>query len=386
MRSSKATPPRVVALLLAVLCLAAAACGDDGEDGSASAGGASTGAAPAEAAGTDCVSAARAELDEYRAELPVKVPEQELDLSKVKGKNLWIILTVKNQFTQKVSAGAEEAIRRMGARATVFDGKGKASEWNKGVAQAVAQGADGIILWGVAPEIVSKPLAEATKKGIPAVDVWNGQPDDELKPGIEAIATSDYVKSAKVSAAFAMADSECQANYVLFTTKVLPLFNPWDDVKTIFDERCPDCAWQKEEIDLATMPTSLGPQVSNVVRRNPDINYIQAAFDSQITFIEPALRQAGGDVKIIGHDGTAAVLDRVREGGNVVATIAHPPEEWIGWTMADQLARVAAGQEPVDATFPERLIDETNVGESNADIWASWEGWEEQFAAKWVEK
>jgi ribose transport system substrate-binding protein len=381
---TEAKPWRNAAMMLSaivVLAFGLAACGDSD---SGTTGGDASAASSASSSGASCVADARKAVDGYRAELPVKVPDKTLDLSKVKGKNLWIILVVKNQFTQKVSAGAAEAIKAMGATPTVFDGKGKASEWNRGVSQAVAQGADGIILWGVAPEIVSKPLADAAKQGIPAVDVWNGLPDAELKPGIKAIATSDFAKSAKVSTAVAMADSGCKANYVVFTTKALPLFDPYDEGQSIMKEQCADCSWRKEEIDLATMPTSLGPLVSNVLRRNPEINYVQAAFDSEVTFIEPALRQSSSSVKVIGHDGNAAVLDKVREGGNVIADIAHPPEEWIGYTMADQLARVASDQPTVDATFPERLIDKTNVGSSNADVWASWADWKTKFTAQWV--
>jgi ribose transport system substrate-binding protein len=371
-------------VVLFALAIAVAACGDDDdEEESATAGGAST-AAETQAAGDDCTGSAQEVVDKYRAEVPLKLPEEPLDLSKVEGKNFFFVSVVNNEFVLAVLKGYEEAVEAMGGKATVYDAKGQAARFPDGVQQAIQQNADGIILFGIAPEIVSKQLAEAEAKGIPVIDIYNGQPDAPVEGAIQAHVSADFAAGAEALANWMLVDSGCKANTVLFHAEVLPLYTPLvEDEPKIFEEKCPDdCSFEAQNIDLATVATKLGPQASSYVRANPDTNYVQAAFDSQITFLEPAL--SSQDVKILGFDGIPSVLKAIEEdSGPVKATMAQAPEKWIGYNIADALGRAIAEQEPLDYTIPARLVDKTNVGSGVADVWAPYDGFEEKWQAAW---
>jgi ribose transport system substrate-binding protein len=371
-------------VVLFALAIGVAACGDDEEEESAGAGGSST-AAETQAAGDDCQGSAQQVVDKYRAEVPLKLPDAPLDLSKVKGKNFFFVSVVNNEFSLAVIKGYEEAVEAMGGKATVYDAKGQAAKFPDGVQQALQQNADGIILFGIAPEIVSKQLAEAESKGIPVIDIYNGQPDAPVEAPIQAHVSADFKAGAEALSNWMLTDSGCKANTVLFHAEVLPLYTPLvEDSPKIFEEKCPDCSFKAQNIDLATFATKLGPQASSYVRANPDTNYVQAAFDSMITFLEPALSAQADKVKILGFDGIPSVLKAIQEdSGPVKATMAQAPEKWIGYNIADALGRAIAEQDPLDYTIPARLVDKTNVGSGVADVWAPYDGFEQKWQAAW---
>lgn len=328
---------------------------------------------------------ARQAVEEARAEIPLRVPEEPFDASGVRGEEIYFINVVENQFTRAVAEGFEEAARELGAEPVVFNGKGQASEWNAGVSRAVSADAGGIVLFGIAPNLVSRPLERAEASGIPVIDVFNGQPDDPLEGPVQAHVTSDYTKSGVALANWTMMDSGCDADTVLFASEALTLYEPFkEQMPRVYEEECPECSFEYEEVDLATIATEVGPQASNVVRRNPELDYIFPAFDSLVTFIEPAVERTGWEGKILGHDGVAASLDAIREDrGLQKVTMAFPPEAWIGWATADQISRIAAGAEPWDATIPTRLVDTSNAGESNEDIYGNWGDWRANFRETW---
>jgi ribose transport system substrate-binding protein len=302
------------------------------------------------------------------------------------GKELHFVSIIQNPFIQEVYKGYEEAVERMGGTPVFFDAKGQAAQMNRGVAQAVSQDAGGIVLFGIAPELVSNQLPKAVDAGIAVIDVYNGQPDDPLTEGVSAHVSADYARSAQALANWMLADSQCAAKVEYFGAKVLTLYNPlFEQEPKVFEEAgCEECSFNANDFDLATLATKLGPQVSTAVRRNPDTNYVQMAFDSTIPLVEPSLARGGGDVKVLGHDGTAFVLDAIRkDAAPTKATMAFPPEKWIGYAIADQVARIAAGQKPIDSTIPTRLVDKTNVGADNAEVYAGWDGFEDRFAEQW---
>ena len=374
----------LLALCLLLGALVVGACG--GDDAEEAASGATDAAEPTAAASEDCGAAARTRADEFRAEPPLKVPEEALEAAQVSGKELHFVSIIQNPFVQEVYKGYEEAVERIGGKPVFFDAKGQAAQMNRGVAQAVSQGAAGIVLFGIAPELVSNQLKKAVDADLAIIDVYNGQPDDPLTEGVSAHVSADYSRSAQALANWMLADSNCAAKVEYFGAKVLTLYNPlFEEEPKVFEEAgCDECRFNANDFDLATLATKLGPQVGTAVRRNPDTNYVQMAFDSTIPLVEPSLARGGTDVKVLGHDGTPFVLDAIRKDqAPTKATMAFPPEKWIGYSIADQVARIAAGQEPIDATIPTRLVDKTNVGESNADVYAGWAGFEDRFAEQW---
>ena len=132
----------------------------------------------------DGLAEAKAEVEAAMQKPKFVPPGEAFDISKLKGKHIWIITsTMAVPFVATIAHGVEEAARVAGIETTVFDGKGDVSQWNRGMAQAVSQHADGIVTVGASPELMKGPMADALKANIPVVDAVTADKTAELVPG-----------------------------------------------------------------------------------------------------------------------------------------------------------------------------------------------------------
>ena len=111
-------------------------------------------------------------------------PGEPFDMSKLKGKHVWIITsTLAVPFVATIAHAVEAAAKVAGIETTLFDGKGDVTEWNRGMSQAVAQHADGIITVGASPELMKGPMADALTAKIPVVDARDRRQDGAAGAG-----------------------------------------------------------------------------------------------------------------------------------------------------------------------------------------------------------
>ena len=334
----------------------------------------------------ECVADAEAAVAAGQQPIPVKVPSAPLDISALAGKSIWNILVLSNEFTNAVTSGLEEAAAEAGIEVTIFDGQGDPSEWNLGVEQAIAQGADAIILQAVAPGAVSAPLADAAAAGIVIVDIFNGSPDQPLAEGLFAHVTPDFRASGELMANWMLADSGCDVNAAIFGIRALPLHEDMMTSAQATIEGACDCKAVLEDVDPTTIGTDFVPNVSAVLGREGDINYLFPVFDAVVPLAKAATEGYEG-VKILGHDGVSSNLDDIRAGGPgaQVADGAFPPNEWIGWALLDQVGRALSGEAALDWTVPHTVVDSGNVGPSNDQLgpYAEWTNFRVGFREAW---
>lgn len=379
--SSKVLAPLAGVLVVAAAVLAA--CGSSDSSTSSTTAAADTASGP-------CVTATKAAVNDARAAVPLKAPPSKLDLEALKGKNVWMILAAQTPFIQSIGEGFTKAAKAAGMTPHVVSTPGDVTQMNEGISRAVAQNADGISLMGVAPEAVAGPLSKAVAQGIPFVDTFaTGAPDEPLKDSFAHV-TADYNRSGRVLADWAMADSGCKAKMAILSAD-----GPFPNLKAMVPaaqqevkKQCPDCEVSTDYYDIGKIATELGSQTQSVLRRNPDTDYVFAVMDAGVQFVGPALQQAGAadKVKVMGHDGVDQNLDDIRKGGVQDADMAFVPAEWIGWATVDELGRAITGQKAYDWTIPVRLIDSTNVGSSNSDIFPAYDGFEQKFEDIWSGK
>lgn len=375
---------RILALMVAVFAsVVVVACGggdSDGDTTAASGNGGDTTTA------STCVEEAQAKVDEFRAPFELHLPPTPIDKSELEGKNIHWISVLINEFATRSINGFKEGLESFGANVTVYDAKGQASRFAEGVNQAIQQKADAILLYAVDPSVIPNEVKKAADAGIPVVDMYIGQPDAELPEGVEAHVSADFVKSGEALSNWMLADSNCEANATLMDISVIPLYRPLAEQGTeIFEAACPDtCVYDTTEVDPATMSSRLGPQASALVRAEPDLKYVQVSQDSMTTFIAPALQSSGSDVKIVGHDGIPSVLEAIRSGNSPISvTMAFPPSEWVGWLGADAVARAVAGLDHEEYVIPTRLIDSTNIGSSDEEVYGDYVGYEDAYREAW---
>jgi len=384
---------KAVALgMIAMVTLVLAACGsEDSKDASTASNDTSTASAVASTtsdaeSGDGCVAEAQKLADGFRADVELKAPPTGLDMEALKGKTFWFINSGDTTFNQDNLAAFTEAGKAAGVNVKAYQARGTVNGMNAGVAQAVAQGADGIVLFAVDPELVATPLKKALDAGIPVVDAFNGGPDNPLD-GLFGHVTMDPSVSGGMAADWMLADSECSASAAAFAATVYQIQKEMGEgAEAEFKRLCPDdCKISLESFDLAKVATELGTKTQSVLRRDSSIDYLFPVFDSGVNYVVPAVQQSGraDEIKIIGHDGVDTNLADIRAGGGQDATIAFPPTAWIGWAMFDQLARGALGLEAADWTIPMRLVDTTNIGEDDSELFPAYQGFQDKFQEAW---
>jgi ribose transport system substrate-binding protein len=114
---------------------------------------------------------------------------------------------------------------------------------------------------------------------------------------------------------------------------------------------------------ITNISTSVPRQVASVARQHPDWNALIAPYDAILTFVIPALKEAGvaGEGKrAYGFDPIDINVDWIRDGDVEAGTVASP-YRWIAYAAVDQLNRAFAGEEPVDQGVKDKLVIKSNA-------------------------
>jgi|GEM_PF-1987687 len=334
---------------------------------------------------SDCTVKAQAVVDKWTAEVPLIGPSQQVDMAAAAGKEYWLLLTLVNQFSGAVADGFEAAAKAAGVGAVVFDGKGTVAEWNKGLNQAVAQGADGVILWGIPPELVQEGLDAAVAAGIPVIDSVNGSVDDPLQTGVLAHVDVNAYEWGDALASWMLAESDCQANVGVVWP---PAFGGLDKIanqtRDTLAENCPECKFVSAEMDVANLATTLPEQARTMLTANPELNFFTPLFDGAVTFVAPVVSEFEG-VQIGSHDGVESSLDMVRAGGPQTMDMTYPPNTYLGWALMSIIAGLSEGQEPDPALLriPERMVTTANIPATNEEIWPAYVDYQSAFLEAW---
>jgi ribose transport system substrate-binding protein len=334
---------------------------------------------------SECTANAQAVVDKWTAEVPLIGPSQQVDMAAAADKEYWLLLTLVNQFSGAVADGFEAAADAAGVGAVVFDGKGTVTEWNKGLNQAVAQGADGIILWGIPPELVQEGLVAAVEAGIPVIDSVNGSVDDPLQPGVLAHVDVNAFEWGDALASWMLAESDCKANVGVVWP---PAYGGLDKIanatRDILAENCPECKFVAAEMDVANLATTLPEQTRTMLTANPDLNFFTPLFDSAVTFAAPVVSEFEG-VQIGSHDGVDSSLDMVRAGGPQTMDMTYPPNPYLGWALMSIIAGLSEGQGPDPALLriPERMVTTANIPATNEEIWPAYADYTPPFLEAW---
>lgn len=336
-------------------------------------------------ADSPCAQEATKIVDSAREPAPLAIPEEPLDGSALAGKNIWMVTILTNQWSTAVADGFKAGVEGLGAEATIFDGQGLVNKWNEGIAQAVAQKADGIALLGIDPGVVGEAVKDAAEAGIPVVNAISGNYDADVPEGVFSNFSADYRDDGRKIAAWTLADSGCDASTLFMYATGVPLWEAqMEGNHEVYDELCPDdCEMIDQTVDLANVATDMARVTQTALTKDPDINYVYPGWDSAVTFAEPATVQVRPEASIVSRDGIVQALDAIRNGGTQKVTVATPPEQWIGWGIVDEIGRAIAGQEPGGVVVPTRLVDESNVGESNDEISPNYVGFEDKFLELW---
>jgi ribose transport system substrate-binding protein len=349
-----------LALVSALLgCVAAlAACGSGGSDKK------TTTAAAADGGGGSTNAAYQQKLDElYKGtytEPTGDTPAHE------PGKKIWMVSVDQAiPFAKYASDGMNEAADSLGWSFKIFNGKSDPNRQLSGIQQALAAGADGIIVGYIDCPVLKTGLQQAKKAGVPVVDI-EGSDCDQLKSGDPKLFSHivnyaggqgfrEWIQSwGAAQAAWVIAKTGGKAKTILTretdtTTTNLAGKGAIDGMKT-----CSTCEIV-ETVDF--VGPDLGPplqqKIEQALIRHPDADSFISAYDGVLTAGggANALKSSGrlGKIHIMGGEGDTPNIELIASKAGDDACIGIPTG-WEGYAAMDAVIRLFAKDDPSKTT------------------------------------
>lgn len=271
-------------------------------------------------------------------------------------------------------AAAEAAAEAAGWKTDVYDVQLNPANAPGLVRQAIASGADGIILQAVDCPGVKGPLQEAKAKGIQVVGIYSFDCNDPLFKGSDPALFSgqiNYGAGSEDIGAFTKKYGADQAKAVIAATggkaKVIFFNSPSVTVLNYtgqgFKDEIAKCGGCKIVADVEFAGAELGPNLqqkaTSALLQNPEANVVKSPYTSATLLgIAPAVVQSGraGKIYVMGGEGFAPELDLLRAGQGVNA-VNIAPSDWTGWAAVDTMNSLFTGKPVADSGLGWQLVD-----------------------------
>jgi ribose transport system substrate-binding protein len=345
---------------IAVLLLGTAACSSSGSSSSSLAAGSS---------GQQAKVASKVAAD--KAIPPWTAPGPPVDVSKLRGKRVFIIPLVPNPFNENIQNTYKQIFNAVGVKWTLYANQGLTSQWVAGMDAAIAQHPDLIILSTAPdPRVLQPQLRAAKAAGIP-VEVTHFYDRSSPPPpacvgcaaGVTALVTAPFNAAGAAEADWIINDSHGHAHVLIVSAlDVIPSPGILSAMEGEYRTYCPGCTYKIINVPVAQWNTGVQSQVESALNADPSINYVDALYDAMCTGAVPAVQAVGktGSVKVLSFNGSPFALDDIRT-GSIMAMDAAENTRWIGFADVDQAFRLLVGMRPVNETTPFRLMDDSNV-------------------------
>jgi ribose transport system substrate-binding protein len=294
----------------------------------------------------------------------------------VKGKKLVIISSGQSSISSSIPVNAaEEAAKKLGWSVSVYDAQLNPANDATLMSQAIASGADGIILDAIDCQFVKSQMEQAKAKGILTVPIYAYDCDDPYagKGGEPLFAgIINYGPEANENlGAFAEEYGYAQGKAVIAATngkaKVV-FFN--DPTVTVlhytgagFLRAIKECAACEVVADIKFNGLDLGPQLqqraASVLLQHPEANAVKSPYTAAtLLSIAPAVSQSGraSSLYVMGGEGFQPELDLLRNHNGVNAVMISP-SDWTGWAAVDTMNSLFRGEKPAFSGLGWQLVD-----------------------------
>jgi ribose transport system substrate-binding protein len=265
----------------------------------------------------------------------------------------------------RMARGAEEAAAMIGWKTLLIDPAGDPSQMANAVRRAISIKADGIALAGPDAGTVLGALKEARAAGLTIVSTsgYNQDnvfqavtptPESFMQDGYDAAATAYQMGNGRLRA-LEMTDNE----FGSVRSRIEGVNKFLADCEAAGG----DCKLlATDNYTVADLTTRVPQQAVAIVRRNPDYDFLFAAYDAGLNFMIQGLRSAGLDTKGNGasFDANVANLDNIRNNGYQRVSVGQPME-WFGYGLIDQLNRLFAHAPLVDEGFTSKVLVKENL-------------------------
>jgi ribose transport system substrate-binding protein len=285
----------------------------------------------------------------------------------VKGKH--IVVVSAGQASGGAGEGVEplvDAAETIGWDVDVYDGKLTPATYPGLVRQAVAAGADAIVLAGIDCQVVKQPLEEARAKRVVVTGIGAFDCSDPAAGGSDRDlfdARINFGAKVKNVGAWVAAYGDAQANYVIAKSKnqakvllvTAPEFTTLHYIdqgfrRTIRRSKGSEIVGTVEVTTADFVNNQLVPKIQAELLRHPDVDWVRSPFAYATTLgVVPALGSRASGVDVMGGEGTEPEIDLVRNGKVTATNVVSL--EWESWAVIDTVNSVFRGEKPVDSGF-----------------------------------
>lgn len=326
------------------------------------------------AAAADVPAAVKENVEKFKGLPTFTAPGPPVDVSKVKGKHVFVIPLVPNPFNESIQNTMRDIAQRVGMKFTLYPNQGQASQWVQGMNQAITAKPDVIVLSTAPdPRVLQPQLRAAKRAGIPVIVTHFYDDSSPLPPdcegceaGVTALVTAPFHLAGKAAADWIIQDSGGKANVLLIGgADILPSPGTLDVIQQEFGTQCPDCKVTVKNIPVSEWNTKTQSEVQAALNRDRSINYVYPLYDAMVAGAVPAVQTLGlrDQVKVVSYNGSPYVLKFIQD-GNIAAMDVGEDTVGIGYASMDQVFRVLTGMEPGEERTPIRIWDSTNVDEA----------------------
>jgi ribose transport system substrate-binding protein len=293
-----------------------------------------------------------------------------------KGKKIVIISSGQSSISSSIPVNAaKEAALAIGWNVTVYDAQLNPSNYPQLVSQAIASGADGIVLDAIDCSYVKSGLEQAKAKGIKVVPIYAYDCNDPYagKGGTSLFSgyTNYGADANKNLGAFAEKYGFAQGQAAIAATggkaKVILFNDPTTTVLhytgTGFLNAIKQCAGCKVVSEVDFKGLDLGPtlqqRAASVLLQHPEANVVKSPYTAAtLLSIAPAIQQSGRGSKlyVMGGEGFQPELDLMRNHQGVSAVMISP-SDWTGWSAVDTLNSLFQGKAPAYSGLGWQLVD-----------------------------
>jgi ribose transport system substrate-binding protein len=298
-------------------------------------------------------------------------PGDPIDIKAILGGKLLysIPVTSANPFTEGIFTSMKKLQPMIGFKFKEWENQGALAEQQRGMAQAITDGAAIIDLTGGAdPRLLGPQIADAHKAGLKVVDTHASGLTQGISVNVDATVGAPYEPTGLLQAAYATLKSNGKAHVLIITSDEIT-GSPVQTkaIKDALAKYCPDCKVSVANATVAQWATTVPAAVRGALLADPSLDYILPLYDPETPFIVPVLKQLAkpGSVHVVTYAGTPSALDEIAKGDYVQMDVGESNEN-IGMALLDLEARVIKGDQkpPVDRKIALRIWDSSNVKEA----------------------
>lgn len=334
----------VAAAIVIALSVALVACGNSGSGGS--------GTAEGTVSSTDLAKYEK-ELAKYLTGtytepegVPVKPPPN---------KDVWVISTGQSiETAQNASKAMEEAGGKLGWNVTIFDGKFESNRELSGIQQAIAGGAEGIVLLYVDCAPVKAGLVQAKDAGIEVVGIESKDCSPSLETNVKFAGDLSFEEWergwGRSQMAWAIAKTKGETRAIVTEETDLAVTRYQGEGWKEQIEKCPTC---EIVANAHFVGTEFGPplqqKIEQALNSNPDANAFVATYDAVMTSGggAAALRASGRlpEIASMGGEGSKQGIEMIYNESGLDACDGIPTAQ-TGYEAIAVLARAFGGKDP----------------------------------------